>query len=93
MALPAASPPKRRLGASERVSGGLRKPALVRAADYDELTIELAALRHEATDAADYLEPRLSWMVPVSIELGPPVYQNVIGCLARVDRLRRRAAK
>jgi hypothetical protein len=80
-----------RLRAPQRVTGGLRKPSLVRAADYDELTIELSALRHEAIDAADYLEPRIEWMVPVAVELGPSVYQTVIGCLHRIGRLRKRA--
>lgn len=74
-----------------RVRGGLRRPSMVRAADYDELNIELDAIRHEAVEAADYLEPRLSWMEPVSIELGPPAHQVVIGCLHRIAQLRRRA--
>jgi hypothetical protein len=76
-----------------RTAGALRRPALVTVEErvLDETRIELAALRHDAVATADYLEPRLDWMLPVSIELGPAVYQVVLGCLNQVARLRRRA--
>lgn len=56
------------------------------------LRMELSALQDAALEACDYLEPRLSWMEPVAIELGPTVHQVVLGCLGHVGRLRRRAS-
>lgn len=77
-----------------RLSGGLRRPAMVTVEQrvLDETRLDLAGLRHDAITACDYLEPRLSWMHPVSIELGPQVEQTVAGCLFAVSRLRKQAA-
>lgn len=56
------------------------------------LGMELSALRAEAIATADYVVPRLDFLVPVSIELGHPADQLLMGCLDRVVRLRKRAA-
>lgn len=63
------------------------------AGEYDGIRIDLADLRAEAMRTCDYLEPRLSWMEPVSIELGPTAHQVVNGCLVQVQRLRKRATQ
>jgi hypothetical protein len=71
-----------------------RRPTTVSVEQHelDGLRIDLATLRADAIATCDYVEPRLDWMVPVSIELGPTAYQVVIGCLHSIGRLRRRAA-
>lgn len=77
-----------------RTPGRLREPAMVSltAREWDETRIELDALRHDAIEHCDYAEPRLSWMHPVAVELGPQVEQVVAGVLYSLARLRKRAS-
>lgn len=87
MAVTAASP--------TRTKGTLRQPARVtiNAREWDEARIEFDALRQAALEHCDYAEPRLDFLHPIAIELGPVAEQIVAGTLHSLARLRVRATK
>lgn len=56
-----------------------------------DLRLELTALRADVRDYCSFLEPRLSALLPMCIELGPRAYQLVAGSSRLVSSLKARA--
>lgn len=57
----------------------------------ETLRMELTALRQDVRTYCEFLEPRISALLPMSVELGPTAYQLVAGSARLVSSLKERA--